>query len=87
MKIISKYNCTSEENDYVSFECELNKNTILSLELKNWNECSIKMEDKVSGVIDISATISNEDIKALIRTLRNVSVEMDKLAIEDKGGR
>lgn len=87
MKVISKYNCTSEENDYVSFECELNKNTILSLELKNGNECAIKMEDKVSGVIDISATISNEDIKALIRTLRNVSVEMDKLVIEEKGGK
>lgn len=79
MKIVSKYDCTSEENNYMSFDCELNKSTILSLELKNEDECQITMMDKVSGVIDISATISNEDVKALIRTLRNVSVEMDKI--------
>lgn len=87
MKVTSNYNCTSEENNYKSFECELNKNTLLLLELKGGNECSIKMEDKVSGVIDISATISNEDIKALIRTLRTISVEMDKINAEEKGGK
>lgn len=79
LKIISEYNCTDEDNDYIGFVCELNKNTLLKLNLLNKDECKIIMEDKVSGIIDICATISNEDIKALIRTFRNVSVEMDKL--------
>lgn len=79
MKVISEYNCTSENNNYIGFICELNKNTLLKLNLLDKNECKITMEDKVSGIVDICATISNDDIKALIRTLRNVSVEMDKL--------
>lgn len=79
MKIISEYNCTNDDNEYISFICELNKNILLKLDLLNKDECKIIMEDKVSGIVDICATISNDDIKALIRTLRNVSVEMDKL--------
>lgn len=79
MKITSVYNCTNDDNNYISFLCELDKNTLLKLNILNKNECQIIMEDKVSGIIDISAKISSEDIKALIRTLRNVSVEMDKI--------
>ena len=84
MKIISEYNCTSNDNEYFGFICELNKNTLLKLDLLNKDECKITMEDKVSGIVDICAIISNEDIKALIRTLRNVSKEMDKLNVSNE---
>lgn len=83
MKVISQYNCTSEDREYSSFICELNKNIVLKLEILGSDECKVTMQDKVSGIVDIDATISNEDVKALIRTLRNISVEMDRVKIKN----
>lgn len=79
LKVFSEYNCLDDESNYISFICELDKNTLLKLNILNKDDCHIVMEDKVSGIVDISAKISRTDVKALIRTLRNVSVEMDKL--------
>lgn len=82
MNIISNYTNNGEETVYKSFICELDANTVLRFEFQEDAEdkkCKITMEDKVSGVIDISSRVNSEEIKALIKTLRIVAMQVEVL--------
>lgn len=84
MNIISNYTNIGDDVVYSSFECILNTNTILRFEIKG-KKCKVTMEDKVSGIVDISAEVDSASIKSLIRTLRTISSQLDKTK-EDQGG-
>lgn len=82
MNIISSYTNLGEETVYKKFVCELDSNTILTFEFQEEVEdkkCKITMEDKVSGVIDISSRVNSEEIKALMKTLRIVAMQLEVL--------
>lgn len=85
MNINSTYRTEGEEVIYDKFICELDANTILTFEFKPQNEkkCKVTMEDKVSGIVDISSNINAEEVKSLIRTLRVVAVQLDKMEQEN----
>lgn len=83
MNIISNYKNIGDDVKYNSFTCELDANTVLRFEL-NDTDCKVVMEDKVSGVIDISANIDVDDIKSLVRTLRIITSQLEKTSTLSK---
>lgn len=77
MNIISNYKNIGDDILYSSFTCELDQNTILKFDLDE-TDCKVTMEDKISGVIDISAHIDIDGIKSLVRTLRVITSQLEK---------
>lgn len=84
MKIVTEYISTKDKNEYQCFLCELDKNTLLRISIKNENECVIQMEDKASGITEVHSTISKDDLQSLVKVFRDVyyainSLKMPKL--------
>lgn len=83
MNIISSYSNVGEEVFYNSFVCEIDSNTILRFEFSKdktqEKKCKITMEDKVSGVVDITSNTDSNGIKSLLRTLRIVAIQLEAM--------
>lgn len=79
MRITTEYTSDGANNNYSSFVCELPKGVNLKITIEDKDNASISMEDSASGVVDISTCVKKEDLDALVRVFRNVSVEMQKL--------
>lgn len=84
MKVVAEYNSSGLSNNYRNFICELDRDTLLKIEIIDKNKCNIKMEDKISGITEICSTISNDDLNAIIKVFRNVSFEMQKINDENE---
>lgn len=77
MNIISKYENIGDNVVYNEFVCELNENTDLKFKIDG-TDCKVTMEDKVSGIIDISANIDSDGIKSLVKTLRTIVSQIER---------
>lgn len=79
MKVISQYDSIGETNNLNCFTCELDKQTFLKIGILDKNKCEIKMENKITGLTEVSSEISQDDLVSLIRVFRNIQLEMQKL--------
>ena len=77
MNIVSNYTNKGDDVIYDSFTCQLDKNTDLIFRIDG-GECKITMQDKVSGIIDISGRIDLDGIRSLVRTLRTISSQIER---------
>lgn len=83
MNVSSNYQTIGDDVLYNNFLCELDKNTLLKFDFIFDNntdkKCKITMEDKVSGIVDISSYVNSEDIVSVIKTLRLVAVQLKSM--------
>lgn len=79
MKIITEYISTKEKNEFQCFLCELDKDTLLRINIKNANECQIQMEDKASGITEVHSIINKDDLEALVKVFRDVYYAMNSI--------
>lgn len=77
MNIVSTYTNKGDDVIYESFTCQLDKNTDLIFYIDD-EECKITMQDKVSGIVDISGRIDLDGIRSLVRTLRTISSQIER---------
>lgn len=78
MEIISQYDTIGDISKFKKFICSLNSSVDLIVEITKEDKCKITFEDKISSITDICATISQDDLNGLIRTLRIISNEISK---------
>lgn len=83
MNIESRYQAIGDSVLYSDFVCELDNNTLLKFEFvfdeEAEKKCRIIMEDKVSGIVDISAYVDVENVKSIIKILRVVAMQLQEM--------